>query len=145
MILSEIRAQGWKYGAFALFVALSASVIYGLWQRGAVAKAESDRKVAEVEHKAEVDRYELRQGELLAVIEGYKAQEARFASLVKAEAEKLEAAREESAEATKAAETAKANAAKSEAGWMRQYAKRPESCKVALEALEVACASYSPY
>ena len=60
-------------------------------------------------------------------------------------AEALEAARKESAEATKAADTARANAAKSESGWMRQYAKRPESCKVALEALEVACGSYSSY
>ena len=104
-----------------------------------------DFVVVQTQHKAEVGRYELREVELLAVIEGYKAQESRFASLVKAEADKLEAARDESAEATKAAETAKANAARSESGWMRQYAKRPESCKVALDALEVACGSYASY
>lgn len=104
-----------------------------------------DFVVIQTQHKAEVERYELREGELLAVIEGYKAQESQFAERVKAEADKLEAAREESAEATKAAETAKANAARSESGWMRQYAKRPESCKVALDALEVACGSYASY
>ena len=104
-----------------------------------------DFVVVQTQHKAEVDRYELREVELLAVIEGYKAQEARFVSLVKAETDKLEAAREESAEATKAADTAKANAAKSEAGWMRQYAKRPDSCKAALDALEVACQAYGSY
>ena len=104
-----------------------------------------DFVVVQTQHKAEVQAYELREGELLAVIEGYKAQESQFAERVKAEAEALDAARNESAEATKAADTAKANAARSEAGWMRQYAKRPESCKVALEALEVACGSYSSY
>lgn len=104
-----------------------------------------DFVVVQTQHKAEVQAYELREGELLAVIEGYKAQEAQFAARVKAEADKLEAAREESAEATKAADTAKANAAKSEAGWMRQYAKRPDSCKVALDALEVACQAYGSY
>ena len=104
-----------------------------------------DFVVVQTQHKAEVQAYELREGELLAVIEGYKAQEAQFAERVKAEAEALDAARKESAEATKAAETAKANAEKSLAGFMRQYAKRPESCRAALEALESACPAFGSY
>lgn len=104
-----------------------------------------DFVVIQTKHAAEVQGYVLREGELLAVIEGFKEQEAEFAKRVKVEADNLKAARKESDAATKEADKAKKAAAKSEAGWLNQYAKRPDSCKAALEALEVACPALQSY
>ena len=145
MILSEIRAQGWKYGAYVLFLALAASVIYGLWQRGTAAKAVNAKARIEADYKTDKDAWTIRESEYKSAIEGYKQQQADFARIVRDETAKLEAAKAESAQAVSEANAAKAKADASLQGWMKEYSKRPASCQAALEAVEATCAAQSSY
>lgn len=52
MIWSEIRAQGWKYGAYALVILLIAATAYGVWQRGSAAVARESAGKAKSEARA---------------------------------------------------------------------------------------------
>lgn len=77
--------------------------------------------------------------------EGFLQQQADFKQIVALEAKKLEAARAASAQAVADAEAAKKRAELSFADWMKEYDKRPASCKAALNALEAACPALQSY
>lgn len=145
MILSEIRAQGWKYGAYVLFLALAASVIYGLWQRGTAAKAVSAKEKISAEYGDAKVKWTVREAEYTSAIEGYKAQQADFARIVRGETAKLEATKQESAIAVSESNAAKARSDANLQGWLKEYGKRPEACKVALQAVEATCSAQSQY
>ena len=72
-------------------------------------------------------------------IKGYEAQEAATARAIRAETEQLDAAQQQSAEAIEQIQARQDAAEKSNQAWWRVYEGRPDVCKAAQEALDVAC------
>lgn len=84
-------------------------------------------------------------GEKDALLLTYQQQQAVFADAARREAAQLDAARQQSVEATAALKLAQDKAAASSRAWWAGYAKRPDTCKAAQEALDVACAEVKDY
>ena len=80
-----------------------------------------------------------------AALADYQAQQQVFADAARKEAANLKAAQDQSAQAQAEVAAAQAQAAKNNRAWWSVYAKRPDSCKAAQEALDVACASVGDY
>lgn len=125
------------FGGLALFFAFKA--MYSRHQY-IVVLGEKDKVVAEYSQAR--DTWTIRESELNTAIENYKKQQADFARIVRDETAKLEAAKAESAQAVSEANTAKVKAEASLQGWMNQYKNKPETCKAALNALEVSCPAF---
>lgn len=80
-----------------------------------------------------------------AALADYVAQQEHFAEVARTEAANLKVAQDQSAQAQLEVAAAQAQAAKNNAAWWGVYAKRPDSCRAAQEALDVACPSAEDY
>lgn len=80
-----------------------------------------------------------------AELKPYRDQQAAFAKSAREETAQLLVAQQQSAEALALIQSAQEQAAKNNAAWWGQYAKRPDSCKAAQEAMDVACKSVGEY
>lgn len=76
---------------------------------------------------------------------GYRQQEQAFADAARREAEQLEASRKQSAEALAEVARLQAQADRNSAAWWAGYSKRPDVCRAAQEAMDVACATVGDY
>ncbi len=92
------------------------------------AKAASDKCVADLAGKD-------------SVISGYKDQQKVFADASREQARNLSLAQQSSAAALAELARLQASADASNAGWMKVYKARPQSCQASLEAMAVACNS----
>lgn len=79
------------------------------------------------------------------VISTYKQQEEAFQKAIKLQTEQLEKARSESAQALAEIEELQLRAEQNQKQWQKVYEARPQSCKAALEALDVACPTLKGY
>jgi len=80
-----------------------------------------------------------------ASLADFEAQQIAFAKAARDEAARLKQAQDQSAEAQAQVAAAQAAAEKSNRAWWSGYAKRPDSCRAAQEALDVACASVGEF
>lgn len=123
-------------GALALWAAIASLNAY---QKGQTIV------VITKQHETELAAKDLRIGELVTATEAYRKQEQDFARIARKNTERLDAARKQSEAALAEIATLQAKAEASSAGWRREYAKRPDTCKAALEALDTACPAIGGY
>lgn len=96
-------------------------------------------------YETKIAAKDLRIGELVSATEAYRKQEQDFARIARKNTERLDAARKLSVDALAEVATLQAQAEASSAGWRREYGKRPDTCKAALEALDTACPALEGY
>ena len=125
-----------KQAALCITLALLAG--YGFLQ---TYRANQTIVVVRTEAKAAADKCKADIADLDNTIGGYKAQQKAFADASREQAKALDNAQNQSAEALANVARLQAQAEANNAGWWKTYNARPQSCKAALEALDVACDS----
>lgn len=80
-----------------------------------------------------------------AALADFKAQQQAFADAARKEAAALDAARKQSTQAMDDLKAAQDKAKRNSQAWWAGYANRPDTCRAAQEALDVACAEVKDY
>lgn len=149
-LVEWLRGPGNKLKALSAVLAVVAAVAcwdsYQTNQRYYVVVVERDRvtgerdaaRVAASLAKAKIE-------DLEGALETYKAQEAAYALTQRMRTLALKQAQQESAEAMAMIARQKADAERSNRAWWQAYAKRPDICKAAQEAMDVACATVGEF
>lgn len=128
----------WRIGCFSL------ALLFGL---ASFAAYDQRQQVIVVTRTAAADAETCKQtiAGKDALLSGYTSQQAAFAAAVKAETDRLLQAQQQNADVIARVAAEQAAAAKSNAQWWAGYEKRPDSCKVAQQAMDVACAGIGEY
>ncbi|KRD71433.1 hypothetical protein [Lysobacter sp. Root96] len=84
-------------------------------------------------------------GQLEASLATYREQEQEYADLQRQQSLDLLQAQQENAAALAMISKQRADAERSSRAWWQAYAKRPDSCKAAQEAMDVACATVGEF
>ncbi|KRC35104.1 MULTISPECIES: hypothetical protein [unclassified Lysobacter] len=83
--------------------------------------------------------------DLEATLATYRKQEQRYAELQRQQTEDLAEAQQDNAAALEQIRRQREIAERSSRAWWQTYAKRPDSCKAAQEAMDVACATVGEF
>lgn len=130
----------------ALGFSLAALWSYDLNQQVTVITAARDAAIGERDTaRTEAAAKGTRIGELEFSLKTYLLQEQAYADLQRHRTEELERLQQQNASAMALLEAQRDMAERSSKAWWAEYAKRPDSCKAAQEALDVACSGLGEF
>lgn len=137
--------EWWRIGFFVMGGLFGLASFKAQQNAGLVVLVTNERDAAAVSFKAQLQGKDLVIAGKDAQLLGYSRQQEEFARIARLESAKLEAARAASASATAEVERLEAAAERSKTAWWANYAKRPDACKAAQEAMDATCASLGEF